>query len=147
LACRPMRHIALVAATAGSLALALPAVATDWEVEWPSPQTLSTPPPDLVGPLNGDVARSPAESTAIAVWAQSQGSAKFQVWSAITDDAGSTWAAPAALSADNINAESPALAVSEDGQRATVVWFLDNQAVRSASTADGGSTWLKKTVA
>ena len=143
-----MRHIALVAATAGSVAFASAAAAsTAWEVEWSPSQAISTPPPDTVGPLNGDLAGSSEASTAIAVWAQSQGSARFQVWSANTTNAGSTWAAPTALSADNINAESPALAVSENGQRATVIWYLDNQAVRSASTADGGSTWAKRTVA
>ena len=142
-----MKAIGVAVVAAGVLVAGSAAAAAPWTVQWSAPETISTPPPDNVGPVNGDVAGSSDGMRAVAVWAQSQGSSKYQVWSANTSDAGSTWTASTALSADNINAESPALAISENGLRATVIWYLNGQAVRSASTADGGASWSKTTVA
>ncbi len=145
------RHLVPAIAAVSSAALATTALAaTPVDVQWSAPQAISTTPTPGGSLQNGRVASSADGADAVAIWAQYQGDSKFRVWSANTHDAGSTWGAPSPLSADGVNAEFPDIAVSDDGERATAIWYasaMAGQAVRSASSSDGGDTWTPKTIA
>jgi hypothetical protein len=121
--------------------------ATQWSVEWSTPQAISTAPAPGGGIENGGLATSGDGTRAVAVWAQHQGSAKFRVVTARTDDGGATWSAPDPRSSGTVNAEFPDVTMSDDGTRATVIWYTDFTLVRAASTADGGVTWTNRTIA
>jgi len=136
--------LSAVALTTSALA------ATPVDVQWSTPQAISTPPTPGAGPNNGRAAIAEDGTDAVAVWAQDQGDSKFQVWTANTHDSGTTWSSPGALSADGVNAEFPDLALSDDGTRATAIWYVSvpaGQAVRSASSTNGGDTWTARTIA
>jgi hypothetical protein len=151
-----MKAIGVAGVAAGVLVAGSAAAAAPWTVQWSAPQTISTPPPDNVSPVNGALGTSTNGQNAVAVWAQSQGGSKYQVWSSNTGDGGATWAAPTALSAGGVNAEFPDVTVSDDGQRATATWYVSVPAppppptgdyVRAATTEDGGATWNSTTIA
>lgn len=68
--------LSAVALTTSALA------ATPVDVQWSTPQAISTPPTPGAGPNNGRAAIAEDGTDAVAVWAQDQGDSKFQVWTA-----------------------------------------------------------------
>lgn len=139
-----MKSVVFAAVAASSLVASTALAASSWQVEWSAPQAISTPAVPGAGPQNGAVATSQDAAEAVAVWSQYQGDAKYQVWTANTNDGGSTWSAPVALSEPGFNAEFPDVTISEDGNRATALWYVSapgGDALQSASSDDGGDTW------
>lgn len=65
--------------------------ATPVDVQWSTPQAISTPPTPGAGP-NGRAAIAEDGTDAVAVWAQYQGDSKFQVWTAKESLIFSAWA-------------------------------------------------------
>ena len=145
-----MKSIMVAAVAAGSLVATAAFAAVPWTTQWSSPQVISSTPEPGAGPENGTVATSTSGSDAVAVWTQYQGDSRFRVWAATTHDAGVTWEAPIALSNASVNAEFPDLSLSDDGMRATAVWYANvpsGYAMRAAFTTDGGQTWTPRTIA
>ncbi len=117
------------------------AVSTDGGTTW-SPPVFRTP--------DNQLARSPRLGASddgqrlTMVWQQAPIGGVDRVQVMHTQDGGSTWSAPTALSASGAQAGGSQVRVSADGQRLTVVWDRSdgvNFRVQSVSSADQGATW------
>lgn len=137
---RVSRSVRVPAMVAVASVLLLPSVSAEALI-WRGPQALSAagqPADDPMVVMSGDGTR------AAAAWTRSNGSVRVvQVVVGAVDANGITWGATTDLSPSDVDADTPQVALSEDGSKATAVWVHSDGThprVQAASATISGTT-------